>query len=770
MATELKLGIIVEKMERDCMDWCIKEEGLPQGKVEFYGSKFCIGNGYFGYRGTLEEYGKAELVSCTLSEVFDDNGNGWREPVNMPNGLYTYVSYKQKKLSVLTSQVGSHVQELWMDKGIHHRKTEFITGDGNQITVEASRMASLTDIHLLAMRYSVTANSDMELTIYTGIDDDIWNINGNHFGKKTVIKDREITGIVCETVQEKMQIAIGQKIKILSETASCAEEGTMCSYSIHLQAGVPFVMEKYVSICKETDCAKVWESAVKCCKNAEECGFDSLAEQQRLGWKERYERLGIKIRGDEEAEQAIYYSCYLLYSSAPFYTDRVAIPARGLSGQVYKGGMFWDTEIYMLPVFAFCEPEAARKLMMYRIRNLHGAREKAAQYGYKGAFYPWESQENGKDGCTHYNLTDIFTGRKMRTYFRDKQIHISADVVYGIWMYISVTKDYGILLEGGAEAILECARFFYSCAYFKKDKNRYEFLDVTGADEYHERINNDAYTNYMIHLTMKITLETLAYMETHYHAQYIELMDSLDYWGEYENIKDLYEKIYLPIPDKKGLIPQYDGYFEQEDLSLEELYSRIIKPNEYLGSPCGLAVNTQIIKQADVVLLLSLLSDQFSNDVREKNWCYYEPRTEHGSSLSTCIYALLAAKIGKTEWAYKFLMKAARIDLLGDYKLYLGDLYIGGTHPAANGGTWMVTVLGFAGLEVGKGKVVMNPHLPAHWELLEFSFQYAGTAYQVSVGPSEIEITVPEDGQELNVETGDQFYTCRKGITTKILY
>lgn len=752
------------------MKYSIKENGIPQGKTEFWGNKFCIGNGYFGYRGTMEEYGKEELVSCTLSEIYDDNGNGWREPVNMPNPLYTYVSYKGQKLSVLTSRVDSHIQELYLEAGIHRRKTAFIAEDGKRITVEAFRFASLDDIHLLAMRYIVTSDSETEVEVHTGIDDNIWNISGNHFRKKTVKQNEEITGIVCETIQEKVKTTVGQMIRVSAGAAQYTEDQTINAYSVHLKAGEPFVMEKYVSICKETDCTDVWESAVKCCRSAEESGFERLAERQRTCWKERYENLGIKIKGDTEAEKAIYYSCYLLYSSAPFYTDRVAIPARGLSGQVYKGGMFWDTEIYMLPMFAFCEPSAARKLVMYRIRNLAGAREKAAEYGYEGAFYPWESQENGKDGCTHYNLTDIFTGRKMRTYFRDKQIHISADVVYGIWKYISITKDYGILPDGGAETILECARFFYSCAYYKKDKNRYEFLDVTGADEYHERVNNDAYTNYMIHLTMKIALETLDYMETHYHAQFIRLMDALNYWGECENIRDLYEKIYLPAPDSQCLIEQYDGYFKEEDVSLEELYSRIIKPNEYLGSPCGLAVNTQIIKQADVILLLSLLSGQFTDEIKEKNWSYYEPRTEHGSSLSTCIYALLAAKNGKTDWAYKYLMKAARIDLLGEYKLYLGDLYIGGTHPAANGGTWMVTVQGFGGLDMDEDGISINPHLPKQWDSLEYCFRYAGSAYKVVIEQAYIEISQLEGNDELKVRTGDQVHFCRSGNTTKIVY
>lgn len=752
------------------MDWCIKEEGFSEDKIEFFGNKMCIGNGYFGYRGTLEEYGKDQLVACTVSEVFDDNGSGWREPVNVPNGLYTYVTYQGSRMSVLETKVGSHVQELHIDLGMHRRKTEFLTEDGNRITVEAKRFASLADMHLLVMQYEVTGSADMEIELHTGIDEAIWNINGNHFRNTENKKEGKTTGVVCETIQSGQKVAVGQSIKLVSGDGKCAEEGLMTFITAALKKNEPIVMEKYVAICKETDCKDVWAAAVAAIEKAEEKGFAKLAAEQKQCWDARYKKLGFRIKGDATAEQAVYYSCYLLYSSAPSHTDRVAIPARGLSGQVYKGAMFWDTEIYMLAMFAFCEPQTARNLMMYRVHNLKGALEKAAEYGYYGAFYPWESQENGKDGCTHYNLTDIFTGRKMRTYFRDKQIHISADVVYGLWRYMSITKDYSILLEGGAEVILECARFFYSYAYYKKDKERYEFLDVTGADEYHERINNDAYTNYMISLTAKTALETMRYLEAEHPERYVKIMDDLDYWKERDNIRDLYEKIYLPKPNGELVIEQFDGYFKEEDLSIQELYSRIIKPNEYLGSPCGLAVNTQIIKQADVVLLLSLLGGQFTDEVKERNWSYYEPRTEHGSSLSTCIYALLAAQIGKTEWAYEFLMKAAQIDLVGNYKLYLGDLYIGGTHPAANGGTWMVVVLGFAGLEVLEDGIRLNPHLPKHWEELEFCFQYAGGSYRVVIGKDAIWVSAPDGRtQELQIEVGGQISRYKGVGTMKIL-
>ena len=165
---------------------------------------------------------------------------------------------------------------------------------------------------------------------------------------------------------------------------------------------------------------------------------------------------------------------------------------------------------------------------------------------------------------------------------------------------------------------------------------------------------------------------------------------------------------------------------------------------------------------------MSLLGSDFTDEVKEKNWSYYEPRTEHGSSLSTCIYALLAAQIGKTEWAYQYLMKAAQIDLTGDYKLYLGDLYIGGTHPAANGGTWMVLTQGFAGLEAEEDGVHFSPHLPEKWRKLKFRFNYGGSRYRVEITKDILKIIGEDAAKELRVTYMGNIYTCSAGSTLKI--
>jgi trehalose/maltose hydrolase-like predicted phosphorylase len=273
----------------------------------------------------------------------------------------------------------------------------------------------------------------------------------------------------------------------------------------------------------------------------------------------------------------------------------------------------------------------------------------------------------------------------MRTYFRDKQIHISAAVAYAVHLYVKQTGDEEFLLENGAEIIFECARFFQSYAYFKPSRDRYEFLDVTGPDEYHERVHNNAYTNRMARQTFIAAMEAYDALKVR-HPKILGVLERrLGLENLFQTLPEHLAKTYIPAPcSSTGIIPQFDRYETLEDISITTLTSRLLNPTEYLGDGNGLATSTRIIKQADVILMLSL----FPHAIREANWDYYEPRTEHGSSLSACAYGRVAASVGKPKKAYPLFLQSATIDITGKAKQYICPQYIGGTHPAANGGAW----------------------------------------------------------------------------------
>lgn len=717
------------------MHWVLKNHKYNREQIELCGNNLLLANGYMGYRGTLEEYTKEQHTACTLTGIYDQYKNKWREPVNAPNGLLVKVYCNGKPVTILENNVKEHTQLLDLKNAVHKRKTIFKFG-ANEITITSERFVSLDDLHLMCMKFSVSTTKDSEITIETGIDGDVWDINGPHL--KKISSGYKENFLILEAITNEQNHRIttveGIDISFGRQKIHKNKKYIIRQIEFEAKASKEYTFIKYVSIFTTNDGITNTNGAcINTLKNGIAQGYTKLYQNHINLWHKRWENADVIIEGDDKAQFALRFSIYHLLAVAPVHSDEISIPARGLSSQVYKGAVFWDTELYMLPFFIYVFPEIARNLVRYRINSLAGARQKAHEYGYKGAFYAWESQDKGKEACTHYNVVDAFTGRPIRTYFRDKQIHISADVVYGIWEYYKATGDYKILLDGGSEAILECARFYYSFAYFNNAKNRYEILDVTTPDEYHERVNNNPYTNRMIKYTLDVALETLNFLYKKHRNVYKNIIGKINFQKDIAKIKDFQKKLYIPIPLSGGIIEQFDGYQKLEDINLKELKSRIIRPNEYLGGPNGLAARTRIIKQADVVLLLNQFKNEYSDKVKKINWDYYEPRTEHGSSLSTSVYSILAAHLKKIDPAYKYFMKTATIDLEGKYKQYVGTLYIGGTHPAANGGTWLAAIFGFAGLTIKNGKPSVAPKLPEKWKKMKFHIQVKGNKFLIEV-------------------------------------
>ncbi|MNO24142.1 Nigerose phosphorylase [compost metagenome] len=732
------------------MNWTACDSSFDKARIITNGNKYMTGNGYMGYRGTLEEFGKEQLAAVTLAGVYDQAGERWREPVNAPNGLFTVLNCNGQRLSVLESEPLNHKQELDIRSAVHRRETIYRIPEGGELIFTAERFASMERLHVLAGRQTVQCTADCRITIETGIDSDVWDINGPHLqNKQEQFKDGVLLTSAI-TGELNLPVAVAELSVSGFGGLKLSKAGTLRRITFDAKAGETYEWFKYAAVYTGLDMEGDPEAAAEqAVQEAAEQGYLKLLQAQRRVWEERWSRCDCLIEGDEAAQFALRYSMYQLMIIAPTVSERVSIPARGLSGQVYKGAVFWDTEMFMLPFFLHCDPGVARNLMMYRIHTLDGARRKAAEYGYLGAFYAWESQDSGDDACTLFNVNDVYTGRPMRTYFRDKQVHISADVVHGIWQYILFTGDESLLIDGGAEVIWECARFFYSYAYYNPVKERYEILDVTGPDEYHERVNNNAFTNALVKETLEIALRCAEQLQNRHPVTFHELCAQFAGGPFLAEFQAMLEGLYIPQPDPDTLvIEQFDRYFKLEDVTLPELKSRVINKNEYWGGGNGLATTTRILKQADVVLMLNLFKSAFPKEVKQANWKFYEPRTEHGSSLSPCIYALVAADIGSPDWGYPYFMRTATVDLTGESKQYVGDLYIGGTHPAANGGAWMAAVLGFAGVQFDGQTIWLKPALPEHWQSIELPVTLRGDHYRLRVSRDEVIVTASAGNQE----------------------
>jgi nigerose phosphorylase len=759
--------------------WEISTTEFAGGKESLMrrGNVYQLANGYMGYRGTLDEFGPDESVGITLAGIFDRVGAAWREPVNAPNGGFTRVSLDGTDLSVLKCKVRQHRQTLHFSHAMFERETAFASRS-KTLTIKSTRFLSATTPNLGVIKFSLSCDHAAKITIRTGIDCNIWDLNGPHLVKLTADKQGSVLLVEALTNENSKKVVVAEEIDsgFGEEAHEFKGNRNLRVITLRAEAGKTYTFHKYFAVVTDNDVGgqPAREVAIKTVRQARALGYQQGLANHQAEWARKWERCDVKIEGDDEAQQALRYSIFQLLMVAPVNGSANSIPARALSGQVYKGAIFWDTEMFMFPFFLHTYPEKARELMRYRIKTLDGARRKAKTEGtgYRGAFYAWESQETGDDACTYFNIGDPFTGRELRTHFRDKQVHISGDVAIAMWEYFKLTGDDSLLLEGGAEVILECARFYFSYAYFKEDKGRYEILDVIGPDEYHERVNNNAFTSLVAKETFEIAHATVEYLREKHPKALRTLVKKIGIARELPRFREVADLLYVPAPDTKtGLIEQFDGYFQLREAKVEELKARMVHPNEYLGAGQGLAVPTKVIKQADVVMMLNLFKTHFSAEIKKANWEYYEPRTEHGSSLSACAYAMVATEFGKLDFAYKYFLKTAKIDLEAKYKVYVGTVFMGGSHPAANGGAWMTAVFGFGGVRADDKQLVINPRLFAKWKNLQFHLAYQGDAFQIKITKTSVTITPHRANQrEHTILVAGNRAKCVSGIPVTIKY
>ncbi len=735
------------------------------------GNVYQIANGHMGYRGTLDEFGPDELVGITLAGIFDQVGDAWREPVNAPNGGYTKVTLDGSEISAIFTKIKSHRQSLYLENAVFERETEF-ESRGKMLTLKSTRFLSADNPNLGLVKFSLTIDKAAKVKVSTGIDYNVWDLNGPHLINLSPEMDDGVLVVHAHTHETSKKVAVAEiaDVSFGNETHVIDDKRNLRILDLDAEAGTTYTFYKYFSVYSDNDSVK--ESAISGVMEAKKLGYETCLKNHNAQWAKKWGRCDVRIDGDDEAQLALRYSIFQLLIVAPVNGSGNSIPARALSGQAYKGAIFWDTEMFMFPFFLYAYPEKAVELLRYRIKTLDGARRKATTegVGFRGAFYAWESQETGDDACTYFNIGDPFTKRDLRTHFRDKQVHISGDVAIAMWEYFKVTGDDSLLLAGGAEVILECARFYYSYAYFKKDKNRYEILDVIGPDEYHERVNNNAFTSMVTKATFEIANATVNFLKQRHPRELDALVKKINIASELPLFVEAAELLYVPQPDEKtGVIEQFDAYFKLKEATVEELKARMVHPNEYFGAGQGLAVPTKVIKQADVVMMLNLFKDRYSTEIKKANWEYYEPRTEHGSSLSACAYAMVAADIGKLGWAYNYFLKTAKIDIEAKYKVYVGTIFMGGSHPAANGGAWMTAVFGFGGVKASEDHVTVNPRLFKKWKSLEFGMFYKADRFNLKITENEVQIIAdPSNKRDRTFIVSGKSVDCAPGSGSSV--
>ncbi len=481
-----------------------------------------------------------------------------------------------------------------------------------------------------------------------------------------------------------------------------------------------------------------------------------MVTAHEAAWTRRWHDSDIAVTGDPDAQHALRFAICHLNSAANPGDERVSIGARALTGNDYRGHVFWDTEIFLLPFYILTWPEAARALLMYRFHTLDGARGKAARMGWRGALYAWESADTGAETTPEQvigpdnRVVDVLCGRQEQ--------HISADVAYAVWQYWQATGDADFLCAAGAEIILETARFWASRAVLEADGRRH-IRGVIGPDEYHETIDDNAYTNVMAAWNIRRALDVAALLHERWPACWAGLASRLRLDdAELRQWREAAAAIVTGFDPETGLYEQFAGYFGLEKVDLADYAGRTLPLDIVIGRER--TARSQVVKQADVVALLALLPGEIPPAAEVANFRLYEPRCGHGSSLSPAMHGLVAARLGDVEMALRYFRQTAAIDL-GDRD----GATDGGVHIAAQGGIWMLTTLGFAGLALRDDGLSIDPRLPAGWRSLDVRVQWRGRQLGIRIDADRrrVEATL-ETGEPMTLVIGGKRHEIRRDV------
>jgi beta-phosphoglucomutase len=748
-------------------DWILIETQFKPAQLNSRETIFTIGNGYLGTRGSFEEGYMRGLPATFIHGVYDEVPVVYTELVNCPDWLPLIVTINGDRFRLDQGNILNYSRQLDVRRGVLSRSIRWCSPRGSTIDLEFERFASMADAHVLGQRCQVTPlDFDGLIEIQASINGYPENPGFNHW--ECLEQDKTDQGIWLHRRTRNSRIDIGLATRLIIS-------GADASLQVNSAPGYPTLSATFLATSNQTVTA---EKIVTVFTSREVTApekaapeklsllpdYTTLLQDQEQAWEEIWEKSDVAIEGDSTAAFAVRYNLFQLLIAAPKHDDKVSIPAKTLSGFGYHGHIFWDTEIFILPFFIYTQPALARNLLSYRYHTLKGARRKAAHDGYKGAMYAWESADTGDEVTPRWALPNDPYGEDVRIWCRDREIHISADIVYAIWYYWQATNDHEWMRNCGAEIVLDTAIFWGSRVEYNPKSERYEIRGVIGADEYHEFVHNNTFTNRMVQWHLQRAIKVYDWLQSTFPESATELEKKLNLSPKQRSRwQDIIANIWLLHDPSTGMIEQYEGFFQLEDIDLNEYEPRTRSMQAILGIEG--ANKRQVLKQPDVLMLLYLMrqSAEFPYDQKtlQINWDYYAPRTDitYGSSLGPAIHAILASDLGKSTEAYERFMQAAMVDLQ-DVR---GNNHEG-IHGASAGGIWQAVIFGFGGIQMTENGPVAHPQLPPGWTRLQFNLHWRGQWHKFDLQPETKEESMSALSSHPESQTQTSFDADIQGV------
>ena len=736
--------------------WCIAESAPDTASNFLHETLFALGNGYVGLRGAHEE-GYTGPAGTSLDGSYL-NGFYESEPIVYPEAAFGLAKTNQFMLNVPNAKgialwlgderfdlrqgtLSNYRRSLDFRTGVLLRSLEWTAPSGRQVAIRSRRLVCFVRKHVFAIEYEVTPlNFSRPIRLHSTLDGAVSNqqagddprvgsaVSGPALQLVAVEQEGGFSAITQRTHNSGFTLvsAIDSSIAGEAPVMSVAyRDGETAGQRFEVEAAQsqPVRLTKFGAYFSSRDYPEeqLMARARQALEQARGAGFDALCAEQEAYLADFWAEADVEIAGDEALQQGIRFNQFHLLQSVGR-DGKTNIAAKGVTGEGYEGHYFWDTEIYIFPFFLYSKPEIAKKLLEYRYAGLDKARERARQMSHaKGALYPWRTIAG--DECSAYFPAGT------------AQYHINADIAYSIKLYFEASGDLDYMAEAGAEIVLETAGIWIAIGNYDRE-GRFCINEVTGPDEYTALVNNNYYTNAMAQMHLRFGAAIADTLGRERPAELARIAAAIgldaDEIAEWRRAASL---MALPYDAALGIHAQDDSFLSKK------VWDFAATPKEHypllLNYHPMVIYRHQVCKQADVVLALLLLSDRFTLEDKRRDFDYYEAVTTHDSSLSSCIFSIIASEVGYHDKAYDYFMETARLDLDDTH----GNTHYG-VHTAAMAGTWMGVSYGFAGMRVIDGALRFAPTLPARWRHYQFKIHLRGALLQVRVEAAQVEYTL----------------------------
>lgn len=762
-------------------EWLIVEDGLNAENNRASESIFSLGNGKMGQRANFEEaYSGDTLQGNYIAGVYypDKTRVGWwkigypeyfAKVLNAANWIGIDVRINNQTLDLAKCKILSFQRILNMKKGYLERSFTAELPGGEKVAVESIRFLSIVMPEIAAIQYSIKPlNFNGKVTVTPYIDLDVRNEDANYGEQFWEEVEREAGMgegyILGRTKKLDFNVCTGMKFTLLKDGEPFEYEILRNEKSKYLEnsCAITIKQKETLTILKyavnltslDYDPGELVHEARQVMKIAYTIGFDNLFAEHAKAWILKWEESDVRIGGDIAAQQGIRFNIFQLNQTYTGEDERLNIGPKGFTGEKYGGSTYWDTEAFVFP-FYLCttNPDVGRKLLLYRYKHLGKAIENAEKLGFTNgaALYPMVTM-NGEECHNEWEITF-------------EEIHRNGAIAYAIFNYVRHTGDKKYIEDYGLEVLIALSRFWSQRINFSETKQKFVLLGVTGPNEYENNVNNNWYTNTIATWTLNYTMEQIDSLIINNKNKYQELATRLDFNLEKETAKwrNIVDNMYYPCDEERQIFLQQDGYLDKEQTLAEEIDPDQRPINQHWS--WDRILRSPFIKQADVLQGIYFFEDLYDVETIRRNFNFYEPRTVHESSLSACVHAILAARIGDIDTAYNLYLRTARLDL-DDYNKEVAE----GLHITSMGGTWMAVVEGFGGMRIADGTVRFNPLIPDQWEFYSFNVRFKGNLLNVKVNHTTIEIrnksqaTIPVIlyGQEHMLAGGDRLVHKRK--------